>query len=555
MLRPSDFRYGILLICLTLILWIPRSRGPIDLRSDSGVYYVLGMSLAEGKGYRLLNEPDEVRAIQYPPLLPALVAIHGRALGTDNPYVVGSWLKFTYAIFSVLYALSVYALARMYLNPGYSALAALMTAFDVNTLCYEEILYAEIPFALVTVLFAVANRYHEDRLLSLPASLLGVAAYLIRSVGLGLLAAWVVESLLKRRWAQAAIRTGIALIPILAWQTYVGRVTSGEEYKHPAYAYQRAAYQFNNVGYIENIMFVDPFSPELGRLTPTGLVTRVTENLAAMPQQVGRLVLAHGSLRTWLSGREWRLAGLPLTPDGAVGLVLGLQGLLVLGGLGLSLARREWMIPLYVAASLLLISITPWAKGFQRYLTPLLPFLFLNLVWLLSWFAGLTLKLWPRPYRLFGPALAGLVIASILVNKAVSAKILIRARSAVYQGTGSGIHGGYKLMRYSRASYKLDEALDWLKRHAKAGEVVATEEPHWAYLKTGLKAVLPPMEIDPATAQRLLDSVPVDYLILDETNFLDVTRRYAEPLIEASPGRWALLYNVPESRTRIYRRL
>ncbi len=43
---------------LIVILWIPRLHGPIDMRWDGGVYYVLGTSLAEGKGYRLLNEPD-----------------------------------------------------------------------------------------------------------------------------------------------------------------------------------------------------------------------------------------------------------------------------------------------------------------------------------------------------------------------------------------------------------------------------------------------------------------------------------------------------------------
>ena len=55
---------------LVLALWLPRFQGPIDPRWDGGAYYVLGTSLVEGKGYRLLNEPDEIQANQYPPLFP-----------------------------------------------------------------------------------------------------------------------------------------------------------------------------------------------------------------------------------------------------------------------------------------------------------------------------------------------------------------------------------------------------------------------------------------------------------------------------------------------------
>jgi hypothetical protein len=61
----------LLLLALSIVivcLWIPRWAGPLDLRWDGAVYYVLGTSIAEGKGYRLLHEPGEIEAIQYPPL-------------------------------------------------------------------------------------------------------------------------------------------------------------------------------------------------------------------------------------------------------------------------------------------------------------------------------------------------------------------------------------------------------------------------------------------------------------------------------------------------------
>jgi len=83
-------RHLALLVCIVLLVWVPRLSGPIDLRYDGGVYYILGTSLAEGKGYRLLNEPGEIEAVQYPPLLPVFVAAHQRVLGTSDTIVISS---------------------------------------------------------------------------------------------------------------------------------------------------------------------------------------------------------------------------------------------------------------------------------------------------------------------------------------------------------------------------------------------------------------------------------------------------------------------------------
>src|SRR5436190_20096475 len=114
----------IAIITLALLLWVPRLSGPIDLRWDAGVYYVLGTSLATGHGYRILSEPGSPEALQYPPLLPAFVALFQRALGSTDPAVVAPWLRISYAGLFLAYALAVLALARKYLRPTFALLAA-----------------------------------------------------------------------------------------------------------------------------------------------------------------------------------------------------------------------------------------------------------------------------------------------------------------------------------------------------------------------------------------------------------------------------------------------
>src|SRR6516162_1043300 len=93
-------------IALCIVLWVPRLSGPIDLRWDASVYYVLGTSLATGHGYRILSEPGSPEALQYPPLLPAFVALHQRALGSTNVDTVTPWLRKSYAMLFLTYAVA-----------------------------------------------------------------------------------------------------------------------------------------------------------------------------------------------------------------------------------------------------------------------------------------------------------------------------------------------------------------------------------------------------------------------------------------------------------------
>ena len=84
--------------------------------------------------------------------------------------------------------------------------------------------------------------------------------------------------------------------------------------------------------------------------------------------------------------------------------------------------------------------------------------------------------------------------------------------------------------------------------------VVATSTPHLAYLRTGMPAIMPPYEADPAKAADLLARVPVSYLVVDQLSFLDVSRRYAAPVARAAAAEWPLVYAPSDSGPRIYRR-
>src|SRR5881275_2079731 len=100
----TRYRAEAVVVAVAILLWAPRLSGPIDLRWDAGVYYVLGTSLATGLGYRILSEPGAPEALQYPPLLPAIVALHEEVLGSTDPLVVAPWLRRSYAVLYLIYS-------------------------------------------------------------------------------------------------------------------------------------------------------------------------------------------------------------------------------------------------------------------------------------------------------------------------------------------------------------------------------------------------------------------------------------------------------------------
>jgi hypothetical protein len=147
-----------LLASTALMLWLPRLTGPIDLRYDSGVYYVLGTALAHGVGYRLLYEPGQILALQYPPGLPSIVAAHQLALGTDDPVRVGAYLRWFNFITFALYLNAVYIMARHHVCPITACLTVWICSLTTQEIFLSDFIFAELPYSLTSVLAVYLSR-------------------------------------------------------------------------------------------------------------------------------------------------------------------------------------------------------------------------------------------------------------------------------------------------------------------------------------------------------------------------------------------------------------
>jgi hypothetical protein len=149
-----------------------------------------------------------------------------------------------------------------------------------------------------------------------------------------------------------------------------------------------------------------------------------------------------------------------------------------------------------------------------------------------------------------------LLIGVVLVQQVYTLwKAYTKHHGAATYTDASGRRHEYALFYYEETWRLHDAGLDWLASQGKPGEIVAATTPQWVYLKTGLQAVMPPYEADPRTAQRLVDEIPIEYLVVDQLSFLDVGRRYTRPMLETFPDRWKLVYATVDSGPRIYRRV
>ncbi len=526
--RPRRVLACLVIGLVSLASWWPRHGGPIDLRWDGGAYYILGTSLAQGEGYRLLSEPGGIPSSLHPPFLPALVAVHQVVLGTSDPLIVGRVLRITVTLVSAAYAIAIFLLLSAYVPRKFAFTASLIGVFQPQYLYFSDALYAETFFGLFSVAFFIVRKHRRRAASFVLCGLCAILAYEVRTAGIALLAAWIADNLLRKDFKRSLIALAVSLAAVLSWMSWIKAVEASPEYQRPAYAYQTAPYLYFNVSYARNILALrDPWAPELGPLTPRAFLQRVGDNLWILPKSIGQAV------STWAAPR--RLA-LPLA-------------LLVLAGLLLQARRRQYVMLLYVVLSLAAVCSTPFQQQFVRYLMTLFPFFALAMFQLLARLEGGV-----RGVSIPGPVRA---IVSWLVVAVIAIQVFTESR-ALYAGHYDAVayeHRGqpvrYRLFYYAPAGPAFDEALDWLNRRAKPSDVIAAGDPQWVFLRTGRKSVLPPFEVDGKKAQQLIDTVPAKYLIAPATG---VYARFTSPMLKESPGDWTRIWRSSNGSIDVFER-
>ena len=542
-LSPDDIRTSAttvlsrrLVACLlvgvaALAFWWARGSGPIDLRWDGGAYYLLGTSLERGDGYRVLSEPGNLPSSLHPPLVPAIVALHQFVLRTADPVVVGQALRFTLGFCSAAYAMAVFLLLSASLPLALSVAVTLVAILQPQYIYFSDCLYAEGLFALLTVLFFVVRQWRRDALGFVLCAVCAVLAYEARTAGIALLAAWVVDYALRKEYRRALAALAVSAVVVTSWNGWIKAVESSPDYRQP-----RVRLSNGGLDLLQRQLCTQP--ADVLRSLVSRARTADAERLR--PPRDGE---PRGPTAERRPGGQ-RLVDAAKARDSARRTRFG--GLFLL-------ARREYTLVIYVALSFAAICATPFQTQFVRYLLPLFPFLALGMFRFLAWVPARVRLLWPA----FPQALVAAVPWAVLAVVAPRATIEALELYVRYHQQVSYIQHGrpisYRLFYYGPESVDFDAALDWLDGRAAPDDVLAAGDPQWAYLRIGRRTVLPPFELDGRKGQRLIDSVPVKYLV--ESTDLRSYRRFTTQLLAANPQAWRQVWSGPNGVVVIHERV
>ncbi|MEQ8764688.1 MAG: glycosyltransferase family 39 protein [Planctomycetota bacterium] len=526
--RPSPLLMAGMGLLLVLVLLHGTGVSPElgDLGGDSAEYVLLARSLAGGHGYRDLYLPGAPAHTQYPFGWPLLLAPLQWLPG--DGFLAAHLL--TLALFGFALWLT-FVWIRGELGAGAAWAAVALLGFSPALLEASGQLRSELPalvFGLLTLCalqrYAQADSWkHRSGLL---AALFAAAAVLIRTASapfavggaLYLLAgraqgsrtqAELSRPPIRARLVKAGFFLVLAGLPVLGWMIR-NRLLGG-----------------TGSSYFDQLLLAELYTHDAGQLDASGLLQRITENVAQYWQLSGWLILSPAvKLAPW--GLYW----------------LGVPAILAAIGFVVRFWYRrgpaEWILPLY----LLVILAWPWTG--VRFLVPVAPLIVFYAIAGTQW-AIAPLFRRQASLRRFGlPAIA--ILASIgnasecwpYVSSRVTPAPYINDRIEIdFSGFSEQVL--WRQQRLTEAAHAAWGRYLTLGVDAQrsGGGTVLCRKPRLTALLCGIGTTGIPLEPDPDRFLEEAQRQGVRFVLVDELGGL--SSEYVKPAIEARPEQFQLI--------------
>jgi hypothetical protein len=418
---------------------------------DDATYVSNASALAEGRGYRRVEMPDEPFETQYPIAYPAALSLAFRLVPSfpeNLPLLL---------FFGALGAACTVVLAGFYWRTIWktpvhevwmvgvlAAASPVFVAFVRYTM--SDLFYAGIAIAALVCADGLARgSLRRERGFVALAALLAAAAVLSRGIGVSLAAAVVLAPLLRRRFDLAAIALGVALACLAPW-----------------WAWQSGAAAENASLEMHRLLAVDlSYAPWLPH--------RVEDVARVVLQNIARLLLGLGYFQLGIPGD---FVGRAISEGGArlvfVHVLFALAMAAVVTGFVASARRRLGALHLYALAY---FAITlAYASSPHRFLVPWAPFVLFFLLWGIrsaTAFVG-----GERAGRVAATGVAGLLAFAFILD---DAKLLGSTESHyVMRERPAGVDFG-----------ELRSLEHWVRDFTEERDRIASPWPGGVYLATG----------------------------------------------------------------------
>lgn len=464
---------GALLIFLAIYLL--RLDRVVGLFVDDAWYVLLAKSLATGQGYQLINAPLPGIHPFYPPAFPFLLSVAYRVFPQFPENV---WLLKSVSV-AAMAGVGWASFRHLTRDRGWPRLCSLVSALTMTTIpvlvhfatssVMSECVFT--LFQLLAVLAIEAGVRKESGgwgYVLLGAALVS-AAFLTRSIGVGVIAAGGVYLLKERRWKSALVFAAAVILFAGPWTIY-SRL-------HTPTAEQRAL-GFIVIGYTTQFWQRSAGNMSSGMIHPRELPGRLWSNATKIAGANMAMLLTPTFFRSSkLSGEE-----ILEKADSTRGFSC-LLSLLIIIGIALNVRRRIALADLVVAFTLLITIAWPWDTF--RFLMPIAPFLLFYLLDALR-------RIWEviRPKVQLQPAPSWqtpMVFASLLLALYLFDHVsYLRQRS---DPSPAEYLPWQAIFAENRA------ALDWIRERTPENAVIASDCSALVHIYTGRKSI--PIE-DPA---------------------------------------------------------
>ncbi len=455
---------------------------------DNAEFVILARSLAAGNGFRYINHPDNRPATKYPLGFPALLAGWSLIFGDS---VVS--MKVCVLVCYVAAVGLAFGVGEKLMGWAYALVASALVATSAVVVAYSHQVLSDVPYMAFSLIGIYLLLSHDRGRRYLVAGLaVSIWALVVRSAGMSLVLAAVVFLFLKGRKKEAFAAIGAAVLVSALWSL------------------RNYSLMGEGSRYMQVLLSANPYDPDKGMLTLSGLVNRVFTNAGGYLGGLLPVTLLPTLIKPARGG-----GGAPLS------ILVSVLALIVVALGAYGLRKRGLLVGIYVLAYFAVYLVWPEVWKSERFMVPVAPMLAIFLVW--------GLKTILTYFDLKRAVILAVCAALVLTN-------LFSLTSYVKRERGYPI--GW--VRYL-------ETAQWAGANTDPASVVMCRKPFLFNLFSNRKTIAYPFTRDKAAMREYLLEAHPDYIVLDDfgggTSATDV---YVVPVLQDMLEYLGLVYETDE---------
>lgn len=483
------------LIVISVTFWVLYSTifdHKPDMNGDNFAYILLAKRLAAGLGFTNATSLELTPHVHFSPGYPAMISVFIKTIGGDQDTI-----SFMNGVMMFLSLILIYFITKKLTKSAPLAFAvSFLCAVNSILLRFSTITMSEVPFIFISLLtiYTFGKAVDDDKGIKSPWLYVAIAimgyAYYIKSNAVAFAGGAIVYFIVAKDWKRALV-TMVGFGAIIApWYLRTKKYGSS---------------------YMDQMKFINPYKPELGKLTTSTLIERVHQNII-------RYFTGDIPLNIFPMDQPFEKAPLSYWILGIVMLALMIWGLYKLNDLRLFILG-------YFGGSLAILMIWPFEYGYVRYVTPFTPIILLLSLNGLRELIALGIGDKNAKYTPYLFVLIGLVYAKPIEAQQVLAEQPLAANYANYF-----------------------EVAKWVKKNTPPNTIISARKPDMFIYYADRLCVGDKPSLDDKEVMDFFRKNKVDYVVIEQLGF-GSTGKYLIPAVQKNMDKFEIVLQLPNPDT------